>query len=1050
MLKLPGEHVKPKFPWVSGTNTISPTKKADTLNNQPIELSVANVDDSSSKSNTGKDEVGLSGSGKPQNKADCNGSTISKCNSKADVSSSSPNIATDPRPSFLSVMKNRSIDDNMWHYRDPSGNVQGPFSMVQLQKWSPSGYFPADMRIWSGREADSLLLNNALQECFHNNDGRGTKNVACNRKDDNQVENVTVRSEIPSSTILATPNALDNSVNIKKIPNDLNCDPQIAATLTMTDQSTEQLGIQKMPDINQHVTSVFTVADTSLVNLPSPLLKKESHDNQKIQDSGDKEQSKLLIQDSGIQNMPDINHVSSVFTVADTSHMDLPQPLQKKESYDNQKIRGSGHRNQSKLLAQDSGIQNMPDMNHVSSVFTVADTSLVDLPRPLQKKESYDNQKIRGSGHRNQSKLLAQDSGIQNMPDINHVSSVFTVADTSLVDLPRPLQKKESYDNQKIHGSGHRNQSKLLDQDSGIQNMPDINQHISSVFNVADAACVDLPRPLQKKESYDNQKVHGSGHRNQSKLLVQDSRTQNMPDINQHISSVFNVADAACVDLPNPLAKKESHESQKIQDSGGKEQPKLVIQDSGIQNMPDINQHVSSVFTVSDAALVDLPNPLQKKESHENQKVQDFGDREQSKLLVQNSGNTPGWSTNLSLVVGGTQLPETGNEWGRYPPTVDHQVATTNSTIDQTTSLPSWHGLGETIEFSTLAEESVSDLLAEVDAMESRNCVPSPTSRRNSFLEDLFNGSIDDFSPTADQGTTTRSDGFSSTADIHLNRQSTGLQFSFGLETKPTCAVSIPQTSYSDNIGFKWAEMSRSELHPPRQDMIDLNDSSRVEADEGERETIIEEKSTKSTSRPMVMAETRVGRKSKEKGGENIKAETTGAKIVRGYSGIEKEEGEFVQPEAAPPPLPPLLPLPRPPPPPAMALDTVDSRRSGSARPSQGTTSTGRVHAHMSSSSRSGNVVRDSHHRRSGGDRYNSNSSSPRERSHHVEDSGYSRSSKASWSRQSSFGSGGVSSGGGGSGYSRPPLKGQRICKFYESGRCRKGSSCTYLHPQDR
>ncbi|KAJ0556747.1 putative transcription factor C3H family [Helianthus annuus] len=129
-----------------------------------------------------------------------------------------------------------------------------------------------------------------------------------------------------------------------------------------------------------------------------------------------------------------------------------------------------------------------------------------------------------------------------------------------------------------------------------------------------------------------------------------------------------------------------------------------------------------------------------------------------------------------------------------------------------------------------------------------------------------------------------------------------------------------------------------------------------------------------------------------------------------------------------------------------MGLDTVDSRRAGSGRPSQGTTTTGRVHAHTSSS-RSGNVGRVSHHRRSGGDRYYSNSNSPRERSHHVEDSGYSRSSKASWSRQSSFGGGSSGGGGGGgSGYSRPPLKGQRVCKFYESGRCKKGSACNYLH----
>ncbi|KAJ0556749.1 hypothetical protein HanIR_Chr07g0317391 [Helianthus annuus] len=213
----------------------------------------------------------------------------------------------------------------------------------------------------------------------------------------------------------------------------------------------------------------------------------------------------------------------------------------------------------------------------------------------------------------------------------------------------------------------------------------------------------------------------------------------------------------------------------------------------GIQNMPDINQHVSSVFTVADAPLVDLPTSLLKKKvtTIRKYKIPETNNRQiflfkipgskkcqiltskflqflplQMQLLwiyraryrkrkamktrkYKIPGNPPSWSTTLSLVVGGTQLPETGDEWGRYSTTVDHP---TNSTIDQITNMPSWHGLSETIEFSTLAEESVSDLLAEVDAMESRNCVPSPTSRRNSFLEDLFNGSIDDFSPTADHG----------------------------------------------------------------------------------------------------------------------------------------------------------------------------------------------------------------------------------------------------------------------------------------------------------
>lgn len=56
----------------------------------------------------------------------------------------------------------------MWHYQDPSGKVQGPFSMVQLRKWSNTGYFPADLRIWrtSKNQDEAILLTDALAGRF--------------------------------------------------------------------------------------------------------------------------------------------------------------------------------------------------------------------------------------------------------------------------------------------------------------------------------------------------------------------------------------------------------------------------------------------------------------------------------------------------------------------------------------------------------------------------------------------------------------------------------------------------------------------------------------------------------------------------------------------------------------------------------------------------------------------------------------------------------------------------------------------------------------------
>ncbi|KAI4297677.1 hypothetical protein L6164_037558 [Bauhinia variegata] len=58
--------------------------------------------------------------------------------------------------------------EKMWNYQDPSGKVQGPFSMVQLRKWSNTGYFPTELRIWrtTEKQDESILLTDALAGKF--------------------------------------------------------------------------------------------------------------------------------------------------------------------------------------------------------------------------------------------------------------------------------------------------------------------------------------------------------------------------------------------------------------------------------------------------------------------------------------------------------------------------------------------------------------------------------------------------------------------------------------------------------------------------------------------------------------------------------------------------------------------------------------------------------------------------------------------------------------------------------------------------------------------
>ncbi|KAL6846009.1 hypothetical protein ACP4OV_023457 [Aristida adscensionis] len=58
--------------------------------------------------------------------------------------------------------------EKIWQYMDPSGKIQGPFSIVQLRKWNSSGYFPLSLKIWkaSEKQDDSILLTDALMGKF--------------------------------------------------------------------------------------------------------------------------------------------------------------------------------------------------------------------------------------------------------------------------------------------------------------------------------------------------------------------------------------------------------------------------------------------------------------------------------------------------------------------------------------------------------------------------------------------------------------------------------------------------------------------------------------------------------------------------------------------------------------------------------------------------------------------------------------------------------------------------------------------------------------------
>ncbi|KAL9274011.1 Zinc finger CCCH domain-containing protein [Drosera capensis] len=87
-------------------------------------------------------------------------------------SNTSPPVVSEPSKHLPNVVAQVDAKINeaekSWHYRDPTGKVQGPFSMVQLRKWNTSGFFPANLRIWRtpATENDSILLSSALAGNF--------------------------------------------------------------------------------------------------------------------------------------------------------------------------------------------------------------------------------------------------------------------------------------------------------------------------------------------------------------------------------------------------------------------------------------------------------------------------------------------------------------------------------------------------------------------------------------------------------------------------------------------------------------------------------------------------------------------------------------------------------------------------------------------------------------------------------------------------------------------------------------------------------------------
>ncbi|KAL6583233.1 hypothetical protein OROMI_005311 [Orobanche minor] len=348
--------------------------------------------------------------------------------------------------------------------------------------------------------------------------------------------------------------------------------------------------------------------------------------------------------------------------------------------------------------------------------------------------------------------------------------------------------------------------------------------------------------------------------------------------------------------------------------------------------------------------------------NNEDQACQAFETKNSGFLNFPMPNSSQVWNGASCLGVGGVQIPDLADDWcgissafSLKPPEITCENIAPSSSDDHHQLLPShsnipnWlANINEPIEFDALGEESVSDLLAEVDAMESQGPLYSPNSAikfAREFLEDCKDdcfSSIEEFSSSTPE--LRKSDTLSSTSETQLNSQSCKPINAFDSLTRPNVHASVSSEVETNTAGLEF------HLHAPNagQDVIGAT-----------------------------------------MGNINLVTVQGNVNLVLG--------GPAGQ---------------------------------GMADLGWGTNSgTGWVNPNLNLNCgpANGSLPWDGQ-RKYNGERY----TSPREW-------GY-QGGRGPWGRQQP-------PPYGGGGYARPLVpKGQRVCKFYESGRCKKGAFCDYLH----
>ncbi|KAI3461960.1 hypothetical protein Pfo_018623 [Paulownia fortunei] len=521
------------------------------------------------------------------------------------------------------------------------------------------------------------------------------------------------------------------------------------------------------------------------------------------------------------------------------------------------------------------------------------------------------------------------------------------------------------------------------------------------------------PQNTEENSSGPTQNETTSGHELQNKSTYQSQAGQSSEESLRPLPIDLSLNDIESGSVFAPVSKSpDSIKQDADMDVSNLRSPTLKTRTKhwGVQTAGKQHSVPSNVHTQNSGILELLSPPRSNNEDQEGQ-VTETKQSGLTNFPVPNSG--PSWSSASNLVVGSVQLPEVADDWCGYSPTpvkpsvqewdsglvsasslkppevTSENVATSDSNqlthvspSHPASNIPNWLAIiNEPIEFDSLGEESVSDLLAEVDAMESQGALPSPTSAMK-FAKELIQdckddcfSSIGEFSPTPDPG---KSDALSSTGEIQLSCQSS-------VPCKPVGASPIDALDSFSKSGVHSSGSSAGETNAP--------------VYPGEACSEFHRPAPNNMSQDMVGATMAPGM-----GSETM---DPGWGTVQGNINLVTVQGNVNL--------------------------VLGGPAQGMANLGWGTNpGTAWGNPNINQSPINGSLQWDGQ-RKYGGERF----TSPREWGYQGGDPGFGR-GRPPWGRPPY---------GGGGGYSRPLPKGQRVCKFYESGRCKKGAFCDYLHP---